>query len=77
MRITVKLIGGFIYTVGFSEKQVDVAPGTTAAQLLATFAIDPARPMIIGRNGHAIHSDEEIREGDRIVISPVFSGGTW
>jgi sulfur carrier protein ThiS len=77
MRITVKLIGGFIYTVGFSGKQVDVAPGTTVAQLLATFAIDPARPMIIGRNGHAIHPDDEIREGDRIVISPVFSGGSW
>ena len=77
MRITVKLIGGFVHTVGFSEKPVDVAPGTTAAQLLATLAIDPARPMIIGRNGQAIHPDDEIREGDRIVISPVFSGGKW
>ena len=75
MEITVKLIGGFVHTVGFSEKQVDVAPGTTAAQLLATLAIDTARPMIIGRNGRAIQPEEEIRDGDRIVISPIFSGG--
>ena len=75
MKVTVKLIGGFVHTVGFSEKQVDVTPGTTAAQLLATLAIDTTRPMIIGRNGRAIQPDEEIRDGDRIVISPIFSGG--
>ena len=75
MKITVKLIGGFVHTVGFSEKQVDIAPGATAAQLLATLAIDTTRPMIIGRNGRAIQPEEEIRDGDRIVISPIFSGG--
>jgi sulfur carrier protein ThiS len=75
MKVTVKLVGGFIHTVGFSEKELELAPGTTVAALLATIAIDTNRPMILARNGWVIRPDEEMRDGDRIVISPVFSGG--
>ena len=75
MKVTVKLVGGFIHTVGFSEKELDLPPGTTVAALLATIAIDTSRPMILARNGWVIRPDEEMRDGDRIVISPVFSGG--
>jgi len=75
MTITVKLAGGFVHTVGFSEKEVDVAPGTTVAGLLALLGIDRARPSIIARNGRVIAEEEELRPGDRILVSPVFSGG--
>jgi sulfur carrier protein ThiS len=75
MKVTVKLVGGFIHTVGFSEKELDLPPGTTVAALLAAIAIDTNRPMILARNGWVIRPDEEMRDGDRIVISPVFSGG--
>jgi len=75
MTITVKLVGGFVHTVGFSEKELDVAPGTTLADLLAMIAIDTSRPMIFARNGQVIRPDEEIKAGDRILISPIFSGG--
>jgi len=75
MKVTVKLVGGFVHTVGFSQKELDVAPGTTVADILAAIAIDRTRPMIIARNGHAVGEDEEVREGDRVLVSPIFSGG--
>ena len=31
MQVTVKLVGGFVYTVGFSQKELDVEPGTTVS----------------------------------------------
>jgi sulfur carrier protein ThiS len=31
--------------------------------------------VIVGRNGWAIETDDEVHDGDRILISPVFSGG--
>ncbi len=75
MKITVKLIGPFVQAVGFSEKEIDVPPATTADGLLDLIAMDKGRPKIITRNGQAIAPAEEIREGDRIVISPIYSGG--
>ena len=75
MKITLKLAGGFVHTVGFSKKELDVEPGTTVADLLASIPIDRKRPMIIARNGHGAAEDEEVRDGDRILVSPIFSGG--
>ena len=75
MKVTIKLIGPFIQAVGFSEKELEVAPGTTADGLLELVAIDKARPKIITRNGRAIAPGEEVKDGDRIVISPIYSGG--
>jgi sulfur carrier protein ThiS len=31
--------------------------------------------MIVARNGHGIREDEEVQAGDRILVSPIFSGG--
>jgi sulfur carrier protein ThiS len=75
MKVTVKLVGGLVHTVGFSQKELDVEPGTTVDDILATIAINRDRPMIIARNGHGAQPDEEVLEGDRILVSPVFSGG--
>ena len=75
MKITVKLIGPFVQAFGFSEKQLDVPVGTTADGLVALVHIDSARPKIVTRNGRAVAPDEELAEGDRIVISPIYSGG--
>jgi sulfur carrier protein ThiS len=75
MRVTIKLVGGLVHTVGFSERVVDLPVGTTVAGLLDTIGIDPARPLIVGRNGWAIETDDKVHDGDRILISPVFSGG--
>ena len=75
MKITVKLIGPFVQALGFSEKDLDVPAGTTADGLLGLIAMDKARPRIVTRNGKAIAPDDKIGEGDRIVISPLYSGG--
>ena len=75
MKVTLKLSGGFVHTVGFSRKELDVEPGTTIADILATIAIDRARPMLIARNGWVVSPDERLEDGDRILVSPVFSGG--
>ena len=75
MKVTVKLVGGLVHTVGFSQKELDVEPGTTVDDILASIAIDRTRPMIVARNGHGAQPDEEVLEGDRILVSPIFSGG--
>jgi sulfur carrier protein ThiS len=75
MKVTLKLVGGFVQTAGFSEKELDVEPGTTVADVLEATAVDRSRPMIIARNGWGITAAEELRPGDRILVSPIFSGG--
>jgi sulfur carrier protein ThiS len=75
METTVKLIGGLIHTLGFSERTMQLPPGATVADLLATLGINAARPTITSKDGWMIRLDEEIHDGDRIVVAPVFSGG--
>jgi molybdopterin converting factor small subunit len=75
MKITVKLIGPFVQAFGFSEKGLEVPQGTTADGLLALVAVDKARPKIVTRNGRAVAPDEALADGDRVVISPIYSGG--
>ncbi len=75
MKITVKLIGPFVQLFGFSEKELDVPAGTTADGLIDLVSIDRSRPKIVTRNGRAVVPDEALAEGDRVVISPIYSGG--
>jgi len=75
MKVTVKLVGGLIQTLAFSERDLELPPGTTVAELLDAIGIDHSRPLIVGRNGWAIEIADEVHEGDRILVSPVFSGG--
>jgi sulfur carrier protein ThiS len=75
MKVTVKLVGGLVHTFGFSEREFETPPGTTVAELLDAIGIDRTRPVIVGRNGWAIDLVEVLCEGDRILVSPVFSGG--
>jgi len=75
MKITVKLIGPLIYDAGFSEKEIEIPERTTAEGLLELIKVSKQRPKIITRNGRAVASDEELQDGDRIAISPIYSGG--
>lgn len=75
MKITVKLIGPFVQVFGFSEKELEVPAGTTAEELISLVSIDRSRPKIVTRNGRAVVPDEALAEGDRVVISPIYSGG--
>ena len=75
MKVTLKLVGGLVHTLGFSEREIETPPGTTVGELLDAIGVDRTRPVIVGRNGWAIDLVEEVLEGDRILVSPVFSGG--
>ncbi len=75
VRVTVRLVGGLVHTAGFSQREFELPAGTTVATLLPMIPVDPARPVILARNGRAIRDDEVLEDGDRIMISPIFSGG--
>jgi sulfur carrier protein ThiS len=75
MKITVKLIGPFVQLFGFSEKELEVAGGMTADALIGLVGIDRSRPKIVTRNGRAVVPDEALADGDRVVVSPIYSGG--
>lgn len=75
MKVTVKLIGPLIYEGGFSERVLELPGPMTAGELSAFVKIDRKRPTIITRNGRAVGGDEQINDGDRVVISHIYSGG--
>ena len=75
MKITVKLIGPLIYEGGFSEKELALPGNMTAGELRAYVKIDSKRPAIITRNGRAVADSDALADGDRVVISHIYSGG--
>ena len=75
MKVTVKLIGPLIYEGGFSEKTLTLHGPMTAEELSAYVKIDKKRPTIITRNGRAVANGDKIKDGDRVVISHIYSGG--
>ena len=75
MKIIIKMIGPLIYEAGFSEKEVEAPAATTAGAILELAAISEGRPKIVTRNGNAVAMDEVLADGDRIAISPIYSGG--
>lgn len=75
MKVTVKLIGPLIYEAGFSEKELTLRGHMTAGELSAHVKIDKHRPTIITRNGRAVASGDALADGDRVVISHIYSGG--
>lgn len=75
MKVTVKLIGPLIYEGGFSEKVVQLPGPMTAGELSAFVKIDKKRPTIITRNGRAVANSDGLADGDRVVISHIYSGG--
>ncbi|MBM3311937.1 MAG: MoaD/ThiS family protein [Candidatus Aminicenantes bacterium] len=75
MKIRVKLIGPLMYEAGFSEKDLDLPEGAKAEALLERLALSKQRPKIITRNGRAVIPQDVLEDGDRIAISPLYSGG--
>jgi hypothetical protein len=75
VRVTVKLIGPLVYVAGFSEKDLVLTGPATADEVLAQVNIGKNRPTILTRNGRAIAPRDALEDGDRLVISPIYSGG--
>ncbi len=47
----------------------------TPSDVLDHAGIPHARPTIVTRNGEAVAAGDAVAEGDRIVVSPIYSGG--
>jgi molybdopterin converting factor small subunit len=75
MKITVKLVGPFVNQLGFGEREFSVPPSAGLDEVFALVKIDKSRPKIVTRNGKAVAAGEKLEDGDRIVISPIYSGG--
>jgi molybdopterin converting factor small subunit len=75
MKIRIKVIGPLIYEAGFSEREFEVPPATTAEAALELVSISKTRPKVVTRNGKAVAPDERLTDGDTIAISPIYSGG--
>lgn len=75
MKINVRVIGGLAFRLGLTEHEREVPAGTTAGRLLADLGIDDPQTVITTRNGWGIAPDEVLEAGDRILVSPPFSGG--
>ena len=75
MKITVKIIGPFIVSAGFSERDIDLADGATAESVVALINLKNPKPMIMTRNGQTLRPQDALRDDDRVVIAPVYSGG--
>jgi molybdopterin converting factor small subunit len=75
MKITVKIIGPFIVSAGFSEKDVELPEGATGEAVVALVNLKNPKPMIMTRNGQTLGPGDALRDGDRVVIAPVYSGG--
>ena len=75
IQITVKIIGHLIYQSGFSESEITLSLPATPRRLLSTLNLTEERAMVITRNGKAIGLDDPLVDGDRIAISPIYSGG--
>jgi sulfur carrier protein ThiS len=75
IRVTVRLVGGLVHTLGFSEREFELDLHATVADLLAAIGADPARRLIVARDGWAVEPTDVLHDGDRLLVSPVFSGG--
>jgi len=75
VKIQVKIIGPLMYAAGFSEKDIEVPAGTTVEGLIASIGLPPERPRIVTLNGGAVTLDAILAEGDKVAVSPIYSGG--
>jgi sulfur carrier protein len=67
MKVKIKILGD-------GEKIVDVKYGATVADALHAAGL-LASEYVVTRNGKVITEDEEVADGDELVLYPVVSGG--
>ncbi|MGA2083487.1 MAG: hypothetical protein ABSH53_23200 [Holophaga sp.] len=75
MKITVQLTGPLAQKLGFSSRELDLPEGTLAGELPALLGASPSPPRIFTRDGQGLAPREPLRNGDKVVISPIYSGG--
>lgn len=74
MKVQVKLIGHFSLKCGFSEKELNAPDPATVGDVLKTLGLKDL-PNVASVGGHGVKDETPLKDGDRLVVSPVFSGG--
>ncbi len=74
MKVQVKLIGGFIQKLGFSEKALELPEAETVDQLQTRLGLEGI-PVLFSRDGAGLHGHDVLKDGDRVLVSAMFSGG--
>lgn len=75
MKVKVKLIGPLISRMGFSEKDLEIPEESNLKSLLQKLEIPDDLPLILTVEGKGVSREHPLREGDRVVISHIYSGG--
>jgi sulfur carrier protein ThiS len=77
MKITIVFIGSLIEKMGFSEKNYIFPDGTVLRDIIEKFGLEDYKEnrKLILRNGKPINENDLLKEGDRIIISHIYSGG--
>lgn len=81
MTITVKLFASYREAAGLSESSMEVAPGTSAAQVWQALVESYPRLVPLSRsagmalNGRYVQPTTEVAEGDVVAFLPPVSGG--
>ena len=74
MKVTVRPIGGFIQKLGYSEKTLELPERATAADLATSLGLGGI-PHMVTREGVVLHAHDPLADGDRLLVSALFSGG--
>ncbi len=77
MKITVVFIGSLINKMRFSEKDYILPDNSTLKTIIEKLGLEDYKKnrKLILRNGKPIKEDDLLNDGDRIVISHIYSGG--
>ncbi|MDD5656733.1 MAG: MoaD/ThiS family protein [Elusimicrobia bacterium] len=70
----VRLIGAFAQRCGFTERELELPEGLTAGELLSRLKLRRLRKFV-SREGLPVRMAQPLKDGDRIVVAPIFSGG--
>lgn len=75
MRVRVKVSGYLVYSAGFDEKEFELEDGATVGDLLDSISLGREPPRLVTRQGKAVGPGEPLRDGDRLMVAPFYSGG--
>lgn len=74
MKVRVRLIGRLTQVLGFGEKDLEFKAPPTAERLIARLGLAGV-DHVITREGAPLSPADRLRDGDRVVVAPIFSGG--
>lgn len=77
MKVAVKLLFQLkrYSPTGRADFELEITPGTTLGALLEQWGLPPHPPKVMLINGRPATRDQELADGDLVVIFPPVEGG--